>query len=41
MYDFKTVKGHVEVYFDGEFICTADNMDEALKDAEAHEKGEL
>lgn len=41
MYDFKTVKGHVEVYYNGEFICTADNMDEALKDAEAHAKGEM
>lgn len=41
MYDFKTVKGHVEVYYNGEFLCTADNMDEAMKDAEAHAKGEL
>lgn len=41
MYDFRTVKGHVEIYYNGEFLCTADNMDEALKDAEAHAKGEL
>lgn len=41
MYDFKTVKGHIEVYYNGEFLCTADNMDEAMKDAEAHSKGEL
>lgn len=29
MYDFKSVMGHVEVYLDGEFLFSADNMSEA------------
>ena len=29
MYEFKTVRGHVSVYFDGIFQFTADNIKEA------------
>ena len=41
MYEFRRVKGYIEVYFNDEFICTADNMEEAQRDAEAHQRGEL
>lgn len=41
MYDFKTVKGYIEIYFNGVFLCTADNMTEAKKEAEAHKRGEF
>lgn len=41
MYDFKRVKGYIEVYFNGEFLFTADNMEEAQRDVEAHQRGEL
>lgn len=36
MYDFKRVKGHIEVYFNGEFLFAADNMEEAERDVEEH-----
>lgn len=29
MYDFKSVRDHIEVYLDGEFQFSADNMSEA------------
>lgn len=29
--------GHCEVYIDGEFYCSADNEDEALREIEAYE----
>lgn len=32
MYDFKYVKDHVEVYLDGQFQFSADNMSEARKE---------
>lgn len=32
MYDFKSVKGHVEVYLDGVFQFSADNMSEARRE---------
>ena len=41
MYDFKIVKGYIEVYFNGEFLFTSDNMTEARRDVEAHKRGEL
>ena len=40
MYDYINVKGHIEVYLNGEFLFSADNMDEAVRDVEAHRKGE-
>lgn len=30
---FKHVNGHVEVFMDGEFLCTADTMSEAIDEA--------
>lgn len=32
MYDFKNVKGHVEVYCNGEFLFTADSYEEAERE---------
>lgn len=32
MYDFKLVRGHVEVYLDGQFQFSADNMSEARRE---------
>lgn len=32
MYDFKYVKDHVEVYLDGQFQFSADNMSEARRE---------
>lgn len=32
MYDFKRVKGHIEVYLDGVFQFSADNMSEARRE---------
>lgn len=32
MYDFKSVKGHVEVYLDGVFQFSADSMSEARRE---------
>ena len=32
MYDFKFVRGHVEVYLDGKFQFSADNMGEARRE---------
>lgn len=32
MYDFKYVKDHVEVYLDGRFQFSADNMGEAKRE---------
>lgn len=41
MYEFKRVKGHIEIYYNNEFLCTADNMEEAERDVAAHQRGEL
>ena len=41
MYYFKSVKGHIEVYLDGEFLFSSDNIEEAYRDVEAHKRGEL
>ena len=41
MYDFKRVKGYIEIYFNGEFLCTADDEEEAKRDVEAHQRGEF
>lgn len=32
MYDFEFVRGHIEVYLNGEFQFSADNMSEAKKE---------
>ena len=32
LYDFKRVNGHVEVYLDGVFLFSADNLPEALRE---------
>ena len=32
MYSYEYKNGHVEVYYDGEFQFTADNMEEALRE---------
>lgn len=32
MYDYKYVKGHVEVYLDGVFQFSADNISEAKRE---------
>ena len=29
MYDFRHVKEHIEVYYNGEFLFSADNIEEA------------
>lgn len=41
MYYFKSVKGHIEVYLNGEFLFSSDNIEEAYRDIEAHKRGEL
>lgn len=41
MYDFKNAKGYIEVYFNGILLCTADNMQEARREVEAHQRGEF
>lgn len=33
-YDIVPVRGHYEVYINGEFYCSADNMTEAAKEIE-------
>lgn len=32
MYEFRQIKGHVEVYLDGEFLFSADTMQEAREE---------
>lgn len=32
MYDFRNVRGHVEVYLEGQFQFSADNMSEAQRE---------
>ena len=35
MYEIKCVRGHVEVYLDGKFQFSADNMEEVRRELEA------
>lgn len=35
MYEFRHVRGHIEVYLNGVFILSADTMDEAKKELES------
>lgn len=37
MYEYKGVRGHIEVYKDGKFILSADTMAEAHKELEEEE----
>lgn len=32
--EYRNVRGHVEVFIDGAFYCSADNMAEAKKEVE-------
>lgn len=34
MYEFRQIKGHIEVYLDGEFQFSADTMQEAREELE-------
>lgn len=36
-YKFVYKYGHVEIYINGKFYCTADNEDEALREIEEYE----
>ena len=36
-YEFRNVKGHCEVFCDGEFLFSADDVDEAKKEIEMEE----
>ena len=36
MYEIKSSYGHYEVYIDGKFYCSADNMHEAAKEVEEY-----
>lgn len=38
-YKIKPKKGHFEVYINGKFYCSADNMREAIKEIEECVKG--
>lgn len=35
MYEFRYIRGHVEVYLNGVFVLSADTMDEAKKELES------
>jgi len=37
MYEFRYVKGHVEVFLNGVFQFSADNMEEARREVAAHD----
>ena len=39
MIEFRNVRGHIEVYIDGVFQFSADNLREAEQDLEAHLAG--
>lgn len=32
MYDFRNVYGHIEVYYNGKFVFSADTIDEAQRE---------
>ena len=36
-YEYRNVRGHIEVYLHGEFIVSADNLSEAIKEVRAYE----
>ena len=38
MYDFENVRGHIEVYYNGEFLFTADDYEEAEREINEREK---
>lgn len=38
MYSWENVRGHIEVYYNGEFIFAADSLEEAMNDIEEHKK---
>lgn len=38
MYDYRHVRGHIEVYHDGQFVCSADNMTEAKREVREAEE---
>lgn len=38
MYDIQRVRGYVEVYYNGEFLFTADNEAEAQQEIEEREQ---
>ena len=33
-YDIRNVRGHYEVFSNGEFICSGDTVNEAIREAE-------
>ena len=37
-YNIVPVRGHFEVYINGEFYCSADNMREAINEIEKYRK---
>jgi len=37
MYDFRNVRGHVEVYLHGTFLFSADTMEEARRELATYE----
>lgn len=38
MYEFENVRGHIEVYYNGEFLFTADDYAEAEQEIKEREK---
>lgn len=38
MYEYKYVRGHIEVYYNGEFLFTSDNYAEAERDVNEYKK---
>jgi hypothetical protein len=38
-YRIVNVRGHYEIYINGKFYCSADNMTEATKEIERYEQG--
>lgn len=38
-YKIRPKKGHFEVYINGKFYCSADNMREAIREVEKYVKG--
>lgn len=39
IYDIIPAKGHFEVYIDGEFYCTADDIIEAAREIDEYKEG--
>jgi len=33
-FEVRTVKGHIEVYYNGKFFCSADSFEEAVQEIE-------